>query len=188
MESLNKIAPNEVKVSLYQYLKEKGVLISSIGAMLGLGGFLGIISLISNKTLTMWSIIIIYSFIFLLVLGVVIIWSEIIYTFPPNPEIRLKLFKYILIILYILTTIITCLVYRNLSHLLMPVIIFFMVGLPLVRVLEDAILKKFFTWIKTKSNNRILLHIIALAFALLITFLLYELTNYVNFAIDNMVL
>ncbi|MFZ2038680.1 MAG: hypothetical protein WAV11_01980 [Minisyncoccia bacterium] len=189
-KDLTKNTNNVPKTSLHQYLKDKGILISSIGAMLGLGSFLGIIGLISVKTLTIWPLIFVYSFIFLLVLGVVIIWSEIIYTFPPNPEIRLRLFKYILVALYILTTIIACLVYRNLSNILMPVIMFFMVGLPLVKFLEDTILFRFIIWIKKKFNNKIkiLFIIIAVVISSLVTLLLYELTNFVNLFINKMVI
>ncbi len=188
MEILNKNTENETKTSLYHYLKEKGVLISSIGAMLGLGGFLGIIGLISAKNLSEWLIIMIYVFIFLLVLGVVIIWSEIIYTFPSHPEIRLKLFKYVLILLYILTTIITCLVYRNLSSIFMPVIIFFMIGLPLLRFLEKTILFKLVEWIKKRYNNKFILVIFGLIIALIITFVLSKFTDYVNSIIDKMLI
>ena len=112
------------KVSLQSFLKENSVLISSMGTILGFSGILGTILQLAtvNKIVPLWSVLIAYAFILLMMVGAMLIWSEIIFKFPPKVEPRLRAFKYILVVSYALVVAFFCILYRNLSHFVLPLL------------------------------------------------------------------
>src|SRR5665213_2142398 len=111
------------KVSLDTFLKERGTLLSSIGVMFGFVGILGTIPLTIKPPFPPWPVIIIYIFSLLMMVGALLIWSELIFTFPPNPEPRLRAFKWVLVSTYTLVVIFLSLIYRNLSSLVLPLLV-----------------------------------------------------------------
>jgi hypothetical protein len=155
---------------------------------LGLSTILGTVLQFStsNKTIPIWTIILAYTFVVLMMLGAMIIWSELVFTFPKNIEPRLRAFKYILIISYTLVIVFFCILYRNLSHMMIPIIVPLMITIPLSHYLFN--LKWFANSVSSlkKRFPRKVFFVFALMVALVLTSISYFLSNYINVVIDKM--
>ncbi len=176
------------KASLQSFLNENGVLISSMGTMLGFSGILGAVlqTATVNKIVPVWSVLIVYIFILMMMVGAMLIWSEIIFKFPPRVEPRLRFFKYILVISYILVVAFLSILYRNLSHFVLPIIIPLMVTMPLSHFLfRLKFISNGISFLKQKSPEKIYF-VFALTIAVLLTGASFLLTNYLDGVLDKM--
>ncbi len=176
------------KVSLQSFLKENSFLISSMGTMLGFSGVLGTVlqATMVNKIVPLWAILIAYAFILLMMIGAMLIWSEIIFKFPPKVEPRLRAFKYVLIIGYILVVAFFCILYRNLSHFVLPVIIPLMVTMPVSHYLfRVKFVSNGISFLKQKSPEKIFF-IFALIIAAILTGMSFLLSNYLEGVLGTM--
>lgn len=187
---MNKIDVGEIegKVSLKEYLKENGFLITSIGTMFGFSTVLGSVlqSILSSRAFPVSIILIFYIFIFLMILGGMLIYSELVYTFPQKIESRLRMFKYVLVTSYVLVIVVLSIIYRNLSHFVLPVLVTLMVTLPLSEYLfrrkSFALIVKY---IKQKYPQKVFF-VFALIVAIILATLSLFLTDSTNSLIDRM--
>ena len=156
--------------------------------MLGLSTILATVLQASTngKAIPLWSILIVYIFIFLMMLGAMLIWSELIFSFPKKIQPRLRAFKYTLVISYALVVVFFCILYRNLSHFVLPVIVPLMITMPLFHYLfslkwvSNSVL-----FLKTKNPRHA--KKIYVIFALVLAGILVLLSNMLSGYLDKLV-
>lgn len=176
---------DENKVSLHAFLEQHHVLLSSVGVMTGLASFLGVVPSTLQKPFVLWPVIIIYIFSLLMMCGAMVVWYETLAKFPKHPELRLRIFKYILSVAFWVVVLFLLLAFRNLSRIFVQVGIFFMVAIPIThRITGLRKIHKDVVVLRKTKRGKVFLSLFVLILTLSITYLVVFISNNINNTLD----
>lgn len=177
--------PQKIEAStIGDFLKLNHIQMSSIGVMAGLASFLGT-STNLPRPFPLWPVMITYLFSLLMMIGAVLIWSDMKSRFPKNSDLKLKAFKWTLSIAYWLVILYLLLMYRNLSKLFLFVGIFVVFVRPLMfSILGAESVRKSVRKLKSKKYGEFIFKTLVIIFAVVLTTSLQYVSLFANNVLD----
>lgn len=118
------------EASLTSFLVGNNILLSALGVLAGLATFFGSIPVEPNSPIVTWPTSLAS---LLMVIGTMLVLSELKSKFPLKPSSQLRAFKWVIILTYWLMVVFLLLKYRAISYILLSAGLLFTVGIPLAR-------------------------------------------------------